>query len=104
MLPVWGTTVAATVSGAHTASVFVAVADGPDEAAVGTRTAPKLRERLRRRYWQYELDLTHHPVALRLELPAKEEAFVFSATVTLLWAVQNPIEVALLGVRDLKPI
>jgi hypothetical protein len=96
--------VSAATSGAQTASVFVAVTDGPVEAAAGSTTMPTFRERLQRRYWRYELDLTHHPVALRFQLPAREEAFAFTATVTLLWAVQNPIEVAVHGVRDLKPI
>ncbi|MCY1141311.1 hypothetical protein OWR29_25215 [Actinoplanes sp. Pm04-4] len=104
MLPVWGTMVSAATDSTHTASVFVAVADGPDEAATGSRTSPRLRDRIRRRYWHYELDLTHHPVVLRFSLPAKEEAFAFTATVTLLWAIRNPVEVALLGIRDLKPV
>lgn len=104
MLPAFGAGPAATSLDAHTAAVFVAVTAGPDEAAIGSGTIPTLRERLRKRYWHYELDMTHHPVVLRLSLPAKEEAFAFTATVTLLWAVQNPVEVALLGVRDVKPI
>ncbi len=103
-LPTLGPTMVAASSGAHTASVFVAVTRGSDAAAAGSGIAPKLRERLRRRYWHYELDLTHHPIVLRFSLPAKEEAFAFTATVTLLWAVQDPVEVALLGVRDLRPV
>lgn len=103
MLPILGPTVAEAPSGAHTASVFVAITGGSGVAA-GHRTAPTFRERLRRRYWRYELDLTHHPIVLRFSLPAKEEAFAFIATVTLLWAVQNPVEVALQGVRNLKPV
>jgi hypothetical protein len=104
MLPAFGTNPAATSPDAHTAAVFVAVTTGSEEAAKGSGTTPTFRERLRRRYWHYELDLTHHPVVLRFSLPAKEEAFAFTATVTLLWAVQNPVEVALLGVRNVKPI
>jgi hypothetical protein len=46
----------------------------------------------------------HHPVVLRFELPAREEAFDFKAIVTLLWVVESPVEVALLGIRDLKPV
>lgn len=103
-LPMLGVTATAATSGGHTASVFVAVIEGTDEATAGSRTEPTLRQRLRRQYWHYELDLTHHPVALQFSLPAREEAFAFTATVTLLWAVQNPVEVALLGVRDLKPV
>jgi hypothetical protein len=104
MLPVFGAHAAVVSRDAHTASVFVTGTEGSAEAATGSGIAPALRERLRRRYWRYELDLTHHPVVLRFSLPAKEEAFAFAATVTLLWAVQNPVEVALLGVRDLKPV
>jgi hypothetical protein len=104
MLPVLGpSALAAEPSNAHTGSVFVAVGDS-GEAATGSMAVPALRDRLRRRYWRYELDLTHHPVVLRFPLPASEEAFAFSATVTLLWTVRDPVEVALLGVRDLKPI
>jgi hypothetical protein len=104
MLPLFGASATAASSGTHTASVYVAVSEGTDEAAAGSGTAPTFLERLRRRYWHYELDLTHHPVVLRLSLPAREEACAFTATVTLLWAVQNPVEVALQGVRDLKPV
>jgi hypothetical protein len=104
LMPVFGGIAAAASPDTHTASVFVAVNEGADEAATGGGIAPTLRDRLRRRYWRYEMDLTHHPVVLRFSLPAKEEAFAFTATVTLLWAVQNPVEVALLGVRDLKPV
>ncbi|GAA2636776.1 hypothetical protein [Paractinoplanes durhamensis] len=104
ILPTFWATMAIASPDAHTASVFVSVVEGSEEAATGSGTAPTLRQRLRRRYWQYELDLTHHPVVLRFSLPAKEEAYAFTAIVTLLWAVQNPIQVALLGVRDLKPI
>jgi hypothetical protein len=104
MLPVLGHTTVPASSGAHTASVFVAAAQDPGEGATGSVTVPTPWERMRRRYWHYELDLTHHPVMLRFSLPASEEAFAFAATVTLLWAVRDPIEVALLGVRDLKSI
>lgn len=104
MLPVLGGTAAEASLDIHTASVFVAVDEDADGPATGRGIAPTLLDRLRRRYWRYELDLTHHPVTLRFSLPAKEEAFSFTAIVTLLWAIQNPIEVALLGVRDLKPV
>ena len=104
MLPAFGAVPALGLPDTHTASVFVTATVGADEPAAQTGVAPTLRERLRRRYWHYEVDMRHHPVVLRFSLPAKEEAFAFTATVTLLWAVRNPVEVALLGVRDLKPV
>jgi hypothetical protein len=104
MLPVFGPAAPVLPSDAQTASVFVAVAGGSGEVAVGRWTPPTFRERLGQRFWRYELDLAHHPVTLRFSLPAREEAFACGATVTLLWAVRDPVEVALLGIRDLKPV
>ena len=100
MLPVFGAN-AATSSGAHTASVLWP----PMEARTRKQPAAGRTQGLgpvAAAYWHYELDLRHHPVVLRFSLPAREEAFAFTATVTLLWAVRNPVEVALQGVRDLK--
>jgi len=104
MLPAFGAVPASGRPDAHTASVFVAAAAGADEPTAQWGITPTLRQRLRRRYWHYEIDMRHHPVVLQFSLPAKEEAFAFDATVTLLWAVRNPVEVALLGVRDLRPV
>lgn len=104
MLPAFSAVPASGSPDTHTASVFVTAAVGANEPAARMGIAPTLLERLRRRYWHYEVDMRHHPVVLRFSLPAKEEAFAFTATVTLLWAVRNPVEVALLGVRDLKPV
>lgn len=104
LLPPFGSAPGSESPDAHTASVFVPAVAGADEQTARIGFAPTLRQRLRRRYWRYEIDMRHHPVVLRFSLPAREEALAFNATVTLLWAVRNPVEVALHGVRDLKPV
>jgi hypothetical protein len=65
---------------------------------------PTFRQRLRHRYWRYEVDVAHHTSWVSLELPAAEEAFSFTAKVCFTWTVADPAAVARFGIRDAKAI
>jgi thioredoxin-like negative regulator of GroEL len=67
-------------------------------------TAPGMRERWRRPYRRYEIDVAHHPIQYSVALPAAEEAFRFRAIMYMTWAVHDPVCVARLNVRDAKAV
>lgn len=67
-------------------------------------TAPGLRERLRHRYWCYEIDMAQHTHRYEFGLPSAEEAFRFRVTMYLTWAVHDPANVARFGIRDVHMI
>ncbi|RSM38060.1 hypothetical protein DMB66_59235, partial [Actinoplanes sp. ATCC 53533] len=72
--------------------------------AVRVGTPPPLRERVKRRYWRYEVDTAMHATSLSLTLPAAEETFVFTARINLTWVVSDPASIVLSGIRDFRPI
>jgi hypothetical protein len=87
----------------HTALVHLSPsASGQPDVSVGAR--PRWRERIKRRYWCYEVDTAMHATSLSLTLPAAEETFVFTARINLTWSVADPAMVVLSGIRDFRPI
>jgi hypothetical protein len=91
-------------SNGHTALVYL-----PDVAARVPSNAlidepPTVKQRLRQRYWRYEVDVAHHTTWVTLKLPAAEEAFSFTAKVCFTWMVADPAAVARFGIRDTKTI
>jgi hypothetical protein len=103
-LSVWDFGGASERSTGHTTVVYLtenALAE-PARAFVGRR--PGWRQRLDQQFWRYEIDVAHHPTYVRLELPAAEEAFSFTAKVCFTWAVTDPVTVARYGIRDTKAV
>ncbi|MEU8235354.1 hypothetical protein AB0C12_37685 [Actinoplanes sp. NPDC048967] len=65
---------------------------------------PPLRERIKRRYWRFEVDTAMHATSVSLTLPAAEETTVFTARVNLTWTISDPAQVVLSGIRDFRPV
>jgi hypothetical protein len=91
-------------SSGHTALIYL-----PDVAVRVPTGAlidepPTFRQRLRQRYWRYEVDVAHHTSWVTLVLPAAEEAFSFTAKVSFTWMVADPAAIARFGIRDTKAI